>query len=128
MENLEPSLQQPSSATVVKTTWKILATLMKFFLVFLLIGFSLVALKNEAGAGVLLMLWPIAMFALPALVIYVIFTIISKTLVVTGISDKPDEKGKIKFLGKNTKKTLIIVSVIILVTALVIYFNLHRYY
>ena len=123
MENLEPSLQQPPGATVAKTTSKILATLMKFFLVFLLLGFALVGLASQGG---LILLWVFATYALPVFGIYVIYIITSKALFITGVLDKPAERGEYQFFGKSKKKTLTLACIIILVAVLGMYLILHN--
>lgn len=124
MENQKPSLHQQPRGTV----WKILATMMKIFLGLLLLGFLLVAFGSELGGGIMLLIWPVAMIAIPAIFIYLIYSITSKTLIVTGISDQPDDKGEKLFLGKNLGKTVRVILVILFVSGLLMFLGYNHFF
>lgn len=123
MGKQEPSLQQQPRVTV----WKILAAMMKIFLGLLLLGFFLVAI-DAGGDGILLLLWPIAMFALPALFVYLIASITSKALTVTGIQEKPDSTGNQSFLGKDLRKTFRVAIIILFVSGLLMFLGFNHFF
>lgn len=109
------------------TVWKILATMMKIFLGLLLLGFFLVAI-DAGGDGILLLLWPIAMFALPALFVYLIASITSKVLTVTGIQEKSDTTGNQSFLGRDLRKTFRVAIIIIFVSGLLMFLGFNHFF
>ena len=81
-----------------------------------------IILASIFGDSIMLLFYPVLMFATPLLLISILW------LIVVGISNKFDNTESKTFLGKDWKKTVRNAFIIVLVVGVIMFLLLHKYY